>query len=76
MSDKQFTVKIEYETIMSIGEIWPDGDAPENPTAQDVIKAMQEDCPTVGGLLSEWYFPVTVRVRDEGNPRDEAVWED
>jgi len=76
MSSKSFIVKIEYETTMSIEQIWPDGDAPENPTAKDVVKAMQEDCPTVAGLLSEWDFPVTVRVTDEINPGDQATWED
>jgi len=36
-------------------EIWPDGDAPPQPTAADVIKAMKQ-CGSKAGLIDEWSF--------------------
>lgn len=30
------------EATLSVDEIWPDGDAPENPTRDDVIAVMQK----------------------------------
>lgn len=37
-----FTVSFPSVTL-SIDEVWPDGGAPENPTAEDVAARMQED---------------------------------
>ena len=33
---KRFTITIESTVTLLADEIWPDGDAPENPTEQDV----------------------------------------
>lgn len=42
------------EVTLDIDQIWPDGDAPENPTAADVVKQMQESTGSVYRVLSEW----------------------
>lgn len=34
---REFTISVGDESVLSLDEIWPDGDAPENPTVQDVI---------------------------------------
>lgn len=42
MSSAQRTFHIEWggEADLTIGEIWPNGDAPEDPTVEDVIAEM------------------------------------
>lgn len=40
MAKKQFSISIESDATFFVEEIWPDGDAPENPTADDVRKAL------------------------------------
>jgi hypothetical protein len=37
---KVFTVALHAEYTLTVDEVWPDGDAPENPTAEDVAKEM------------------------------------
>lgn len=42
---------------LTVEEIWPDGDAPENPTTADVIQAMLKAVGQYGGtqrLASHW----------------------
>lgn len=38
-----FYVEVESEAFLSIAEIWPDGNAPEDPTADDVLAQMKKD---------------------------------
>lgn len=50
---KLFELTVEGSVVLSADDIWPDGDAPENPTAADVAKLIQRD----GGLdrvLIDW----------------------
>lgn len=50
--NRGFTLRLEpAEFDLSIDEIWPDGNAPENPTAADVVAQMHG---TVDGIMSEW----------------------
>jgi hypothetical protein len=37
---KVFTVTLHAEYRLTVDEVWPDGDAPENPTVEDVIEQM------------------------------------
>jgi hypothetical protein len=76
MSQKHFIIKVECEITLGVDEIWVDGDAPENPTAKDVVKLMQDDCCTVTALLSEWNFPTSVHVQDQADWKDEETWDD
>jgi hypothetical protein len=36
MTTKHFSFRIDIEEVLSVDDIWPDGDAPENPTVEDV----------------------------------------
>ena len=41
--NKTFSVHLEGPTFeLEIDEIWPDGDAPDNPTTEDVVIAMRD----------------------------------
>lgn len=47
--------------VLSVEEIWPDGDAPENPTAQDVVDRMK------GGsikVLRDWNLVASIEVNE------------
>jgi hypothetical protein len=49
---KRFRISIDIESVLSVEQLWPDGDAPENPTADDV-KALIDKC---GGIdiIEDW----------------------
>jgi hypothetical protein len=72
---KSFTICIEAEVQMSIEDIWPDDDAPENPTAKDVIQAMQDDCISIGRLVEDWNIPVSASVWNQNDRNDRASWD-
>jgi hypothetical protein len=60
---KIFYVNLTGDYSLTIEDIWPDGDAPENPTAEDVIKAMKETSgSSVSRLMGDWGFEVEVTV--------------
>lgn len=53
---------------LTVEEIWPDGNAPENPTVDDVIAEMQR-CRSVRTLCRDWNLDVEgveVNGRDSG----------
>lgn len=51
---KTFEVWVEGPTFnLTEEEIWPDGDAPENPTDADVIEAMK-DYGHVSTVIRDW----------------------
>ena len=55
MSDNdKFVIDISGSVTLTVKEIWPDGDAPENPTFQDVINVITTTTHDVGDLLTEW----------------------
>lgn len=49
---KRFEITYEICEVLGVDAIWPDGDAPENPTADDV-RALLEDGPVIRNLR-EW----------------------
>ena len=51
-SSPRFRVYLHVEATLSVDQLWPDGDAPANPTAEDV-QALIDDC---GGLdiIDDW----------------------
>ena len=62
-----FFVSIEGNFGLTIEELWPNGDAPENPTREDVMKLLREQWPypenAASGLMREWNLePLEVRV--------------
>jgi hypothetical protein len=48
-----FNITIETTVNLSAKEVWPDGDAPENPTAQDVADKMVASGGT-NHVIKEW----------------------
>ena len=50
---KKFTINIECSVDMDLDELWPDGDAPENPTAKDV-EDLIEKCGGPVDIIDEW----------------------
>ena len=49
-----FSVWVEGPTFeLTIEEVWPDGDAPENPTDQDVVEAMK-NYGSPGMVIRDW----------------------
>lgn len=48
-----FNVHLEADYWLSLAEIWPDGDAPNEPTADDV-KAAMEKCGPKQRVLDDW----------------------
>ncbi len=59
---KQFQITYTVDVTLDASELWPDGDAPENPTAADVRKLIQKS----GGIY---------RVIDDWNLREGGVCE-
>jgi hypothetical protein len=59
-------IGVEVDNDLSVTDVWPDGDAPENPTADDVAALLEK-----GGLkrnLEDWSLMdgavVTISVHD------------
>jgi len=40
---KTFFFNIEVDDTFELDDLWPDGDAPENPSLDDVVKLIQKD---------------------------------
>lgn len=64
MSNANANFSISFPDVeLAPEEIWPDGNAPENPTAEDVVAQMRKHCGGVGRLLPEWNLtPESVEV--------------
>jgi len=61
---------------LSIGEIWPDGDAPEDPTPIDVIEQMRGSHGVgVMGIVSEWLLIDQLSVSYRGEKESEVEWD-
>lgn len=53
---KYFSIELNVMADLTIEEIWPDGDAPENPTAEDVQAILDEagtDAST-DAIIKDW----------------------
>jgi len=56
-------IEIDCCYSLSVDEIWPDGDAPENPTTQDVIRSMRERGDTdPGQIINDWNLEASILV--------------
>lgn len=57
-----FTVWIETDSFeMPLSEIWPDGDAPANPTEEDVAEAMR-NYGSVERVIEDWDLLANPRI--------------
>ena len=50
---KMFHFEIRYDVSFSVDEIWPDGDAPEDPTLDDVMAVLKQ-CGGKRVVLRDW----------------------
>lgn len=48
-----FHVRFDADWTLDTEDIWPDGDAPENPTAEDVRRVIME-CGGIVRVMREW----------------------
>lgn len=62
---KTFFIGIEGGCELPVTDIWPDGDAPADPTVEDVISTIQKYAP-VTRWLRDWNMDETVTVTVEG----------
>lgn len=58
---KKFVISIVIDETLDIDQLWPDGDAPENPTADDVLLLI-EDCGGAEMIIRDWNFEPEVDV--------------
>ena len=50
---KTFTFSVTGDTKLTVDQIWPDGDAPTDPTADDVLDQLVA-CGTATGVIEDW----------------------
>lgn len=62
-----FFFEVGDEGYLTVGEIWPDGDAPENPTVEDVIAQVKKEG-SARKIASNWGFDIHVHVNGK------SVW--
>jgi len=53
---KKFRISIDLDVVLDENAIWPDGDRPENPTAADVLKVLDQG--DMGEILSSWNLEI------------------
>jgi hypothetical protein len=60
---KRFRIVMHVNEVLTADAIWPDGDAPENPTAEDVRKKIESTCGWEG-IVGDWSLPQDCEVTD------------
>lgn len=53
MKTRTFTFDITISHTFTIDELWPDGDAPENPTTRNVYDLV-EQCGGLARVINDW----------------------
>lgn len=61
---KKFFISIRMDDVLGIDQLWPDGDAPENPTAEDVLDLIEE-CGGAEMIIRDWNLPLEVSVYED-----------
>lgn len=51
---RNFLITFDGDVVLRETDIWPDGDCPKNPTAQDVVNVMKSHSLTKGDLVNDW----------------------
>lgn len=59
MSERTFYIEVSDSATLTVDEIWPDGDAPENPTVDDVIERIKASSLRHQFALDWGFFPNT-----------------
>lgn len=65
--ETSITIFIEGAHSLTVDDVWPDGDAPETPTADDVLNLLERDGLSRG--IDDWNLDFRVIIRVEApNP--------
>ena len=71
---KRFAISMDVYAIMTVDEIWPDGDAPENPTCEQVAARIAESGSPMR-WLEDWNMVDDTGVSVQcGADLSEVVW--
>jgi hypothetical protein len=54
MGEKSFTITFDGSATLTVDEVWPDGDAPANPTLLDVMRAIRKSTFSESDLIEKW----------------------
>lgn len=62
--ERVFSFDLDSNFSLSVSEIWPDGDAPENPEVEDVVKVVRADARgSLRSLVERWdLWPESLRI--------------
>jgi hypothetical protein len=62
---KTFNFSITCEVALDVDQIWPDGDAPQDPTVKDVLKVIDR-CGGKAKIIDDWSLidDLTLEVSD------------
>ena len=73
---KRFTLDLSMSVTLDLNQIWPDGDAPENPTPEDVLEALRDTDSNLFRALEEWNLEdaAGLMVMEAGNFQKKAHW--
>lgn len=63
---RYFNFDFNGHCVLSVDEIWPDGDAPENPTAEDVKKLIENMYVSLGDFIDDWNFEDKIQLSITG----------
>lgn len=66
---KSFSIDIEGSYTLTVEQLWPDGDWPENPTEEDVL-ALIEKAGGANRIIAEWDLDVEATVIDCGEAKE------
>lgn len=51
-----FEIRTDSYCTVTVNDVWPDGDAPENPTVDDVLEVMQQEG-RKSRMIENWNLP-------------------
>lgn len=63
--NKTFHITLTGDHELSISDIWPDGDAPENPTVADVVAVMRQYGYEAARLALDWNLELDLEIDGE-----------
>lgn len=62
---KKFRIRAVSDYVLTEKQIWPDGDGPENPTAEDVQELIDSEYHSTMQMLEEWNLEPELDVYEE-----------
>ena len=65
-----FTVIFSGSATMEKDWIWPDGGAPENPTVEDVVRAIKDDTYDTADFIQDWNLAddIEIHIYNKADP--------